>query len=230
LSCKLSLPFRPFSPCTINPARPSPSKLALTCISLAPSLLFAITTFLSIYTLKYFDWNSTLPGYDGVVSRKQQPHDPSDPDVAAFSLAPHGDEEAYAPLGMNDRDHDDHDDHDAHSGVGAPSHIGSDPYGAPSPYEAPTAYGGASTSNLGTYGGANASSVSGYSGAGGSVVSSTGENPFRQENPFESDHEYHGAGAGRYNAPTAHELYDEEGRPAHFPSANYDRVDARRAL
>ena len=75
-------------------------------MSLLSSLLFCVTTFLSIYTLKYYKWNNRLPGYESFQGTGQQN---IDPDKAAFSMAPH-DEEAYAPVHAADHD-DDHDDH-----------------------------------------------------------------------------------------------------------------------
>ncbi|CCC13308.1 hypothetical protein SMACR_06599 [Sordaria macrospora] len=105
-------------------------------------LFFCVTTFLSIYTLMYYKWNNRLPGYDNLHARNQN----IDPDKAAFSLAPH-DEEAYAPVNVNDRDdehsqigggiggHSDYDDTNTHlggqvGGGGGRSDY-SDPYGAP---------------------------------------------------------------------------------------------------
>jgi hypothetical protein len=73
------------------------------------SLFFCGSTFLSIYTLKYYQFNGTLPGYD----KQRIKNDNIDPDKAAFSMAPH-DEEAYAHVPGDDRHdgpgHDDHDD------------------------------------------------------------------------------------------------------------------------
>ncbi|KAK3326553.1 hypothetical protein B0H66DRAFT_164239 [Apodospora peruviana] len=180
------------------------------------SLFFCVTTFLSIYTLKYYQWNHRLPGYDKSALPDQNT---IDPDKAAFSMAPHG-EEAYAPVHMND--HDDHDHETPLAGpysadtYGAPAaRISPDPYGAPSSRISPDPYGGPSP---GVGGGA------GYGGA-----SNAPENPFRQDNPFDDDTEYHPhvpsvAGGGRYAAPTTHDEYDADAR---FPSANYDRIEGR---
>jgi hypothetical protein len=66
------------------------------------SLLFAGTTFLSGYTLQYYNFHGTLPGYD---AKKLRSGDNIDPDKAAFSMAPH-DDEAYERVNMDDRDHD----------------------------------------------------------------------------------------------------------------------------
>lgn len=131
----------------VPPARPPAQRIPLGHLTnnisfLIFSLFFCVTTFLSIYTLMYYKWNNRLPGYDNLHARNQN----IDPDKAAFSLAPH-DEEAYAPVNMNDRDdehsqigggiggHSDYDDTNTHlggqvGGGGGRSDY-SDPYGAP---------------------------------------------------------------------------------------------------
>ncbi|KAK3945106.1 hypothetical protein QBC46DRAFT_133627 [Diplogelasinospora grovesii] len=157
-------------------------------------LFFCVTTFLSIYTLKYYQWNNRLPGYGNKDSKAQN----IDPDKAAFSMTPH-DEEAYAPVDMNDHDAD----HDESAYGGAPSHV-SDPY--------------ASTSVVG-------SQVS------NSSYGAPTENPFRQDNPFDSDTEYHSSGqsivasGGRYAPPSVNDEYEDDNRPARFPAASYDRIE-----
>ncbi|KAG5993967.1 hypothetical protein E4U54_003223 [Claviceps lovelessii] len=97
-------------------------------------LLFAASAFLSAYTLQYWKFHGTLPGYD---SRQLRTGDNNiDPDKAAFSMAPH-DEEAYERVNMdedhtnnnsnpyvdsagyahaNPYAHDDNDDHDTPAG------------------------------------------------------------------------------------------------------------------
>jgi len=165
-------------------------------------LFFCVTTFLSIWTLKYYQWNNRLPGYDKGQANSQN----IDPDKAAFSLAPH-DEEAYAPVHSTDHDNDD----DTH-GAGASSYGGprsdySDPYGAPSSYTGAGGLGGSTTSRH-TY----------------------QDNPFRQQdNPFDTDTEYNSgrisAQGGRYGAPsTVTDPYDEDTRSAAFPQGNYDTL------
>ncbi|KAK4242277.1 hypothetical protein C8A03DRAFT_40398 [Achaetomium macrosporum] len=164
-------------------------------------LFFGVTTFLSVWTLKYYQWNHRLPGYD----RGQLNSQNIDPDKAAFSLAPH-DEEAYAPVNMNDHDHDhDHDDHDhdgSHYGGPAPQSDYSDPYTG-------------AASQVG----------------GGSTVSGYQDNPFRQNegNMFDNDTEYHSgrvsAAGSRYTTtPAPTDLYGDDSRPARFPAAAYDRI------
>jgi hypothetical protein len=162
------------------------------------SLLFCATTVLSIYSVKYHEWNGRLPGYEHANTGGQN----IDPDKAAFSTNMH-DEEAYAHIPMND-----HDDHD-------------DPYG-PGPSSGSAYDDHASTAYVGA--GRQTSHGSGYSGRSGSAQ----ENPFRQHNPFDDDTEYAGAGSSAsvgmpYVPPTAHEEFDDDG-PVKFPAGNYDRV------
>jgi len=164
--------------------------------NVARSLLFCVTTFISIYTVKYHQWHNRLPGYDKLALNSQN----IDPDKAAFSTAPH-DEEAYAPVHMDDHDND----------ATRPAHSEySDPYGAPS-----------QVSDL----------YAGAGGVAGSQVSYGGvQNPFQQQqNPFDDDTEYRrpspgASAAGRYNPPTAHDEIEDDSRPVAFPNANYDRI------
>lgn len=92
------------------------------------SLLFGGTTFLSGYTLQYYKFHGTLPGYDS-----RQIHDSNniDPDKAAFSMAPH-DEEAYERVNM--------DDHDAgpsgSTSYGGAGGYSDNTYGSANPYSA----------------------------------------------------------------------------------------------
>ncbi|KAJ9144356.1 Chaperone-binding protein [Coniochaeta hoffmannii] len=187
---------------------------AIVAMGVFVCLLFCGTTFLSIYTVKFYEWNGRLPGYDKGITNQN-----IDPDKAAFSMAPH-DEEAYAHVPMNDHDHD-----DAHDGYAGPSTT--DPYGdhAATAYDAQA--GGGSAYDDTSYGGAGRQtshgSATGYAGAAG-----TQDNPFRQDNPFDDDHEYatphqSATNVGRpYAPPTAEDLDDD--RPVQFPAANYDRV------
>ncbi|KAK1760670.1 hypothetical protein QBC47DRAFT_11793 [Echria macrotheca] len=171
---------------------------AIVALGVFVFLFFCVSTFLSIYTVKYWQWHNRLPGYDKLVLQNQN----IDPDKAAFSLAPH-DEEAYAPVSTDDHDHDPAGRPGAHSDY-------SDPYGAPSRVSEP-------------YGGAGAV-------AAGSTVSGLAQNPFQQDNPFDSDTEYHrtspgpSATGGRYAPPSAQDEFEDEHRPVAFPSANYDRI------
>lgn len=171
------------------------------------SLLFCATTVLSIYSVKYHEWNGRLPGYEHPSAGGQN----IDPDKAAFSTNMH-DEEAYAHIPMNDQD--DHDDPYAPgpSSAGAyGDHTGAGAYDD----HTSTAYAGA---------GRHPSQGSAYSGRSGS----THENPFRQQNPFDDDTAYAGAGSTSsvgmpYVPPAAHEEFDHD-EPVKFPAADYDRV------
>lgn len=94
------------------------------------SLLFGATTFISAYSLQFYNFHGDLPGYD---ARKIRGGENIDPDKAAFSMAPH-DDEAYERVNA--------DDHDA-SGAGY-NHAGGDSaydsttgrYGSGNPYSA----------------------------------------------------------------------------------------------
>ncbi|PTB42295.1 uncharacterized protein TrAFT101_008617 [Trichoderma asperellum] len=81
---------------------------AIVAVGVFVTLLWIGTTFLSAYTLQYYNFHGTLPGYD---SRKISGSENIDPDKAAFSMAPH-DEEAYERVNMDDHDgpgaYDDH--------------------------------------------------------------------------------------------------------------------------
>lgn len=65
-------------------------------------LLFAATSFVSAYTLTYYNFHGNLPGYD---SRRIRGGDSTniDPDKSAFSMAVH-DEEDYEPVSLDDRE------------------------------------------------------------------------------------------------------------------------------
>ncbi|KAK4104739.1 hypothetical protein N658DRAFT_442440 [Parathielavia hyrcaniae] len=178
-------------------------------------IFFCATTFLSIWTLKYYQWNHRLPGYDRAQLKDQN----IDPDKAAFSLAPH-DEEAYAPVNLSEHDQDDPHSGSHYGGAGGAAHSDySDPYGP----AAGSQVGGARSDYSDPYGPAAGSKV----GAGSTVGSSYRDNPFRQQeaNPFDNDTEYHSgrvsaAGSG-YAKPTATDEFDD----ARFPQANYDRIE-----
>lgn len=69
----------------------------LTCYS----LLFGGTTFISAYSLTYYNFHGNLPGYDARKIRGGGEN--IDPDKAAFSMAPH-DDEAYERVNMDDHE------------------------------------------------------------------------------------------------------------------------------
>lgn len=162
------------------------------------SLWWVGSTVLSAYTLKFYNFNGSLPGYDKIGLRTQN----IDPDKAAFSMAPHG-EEAYAPVNADDHDHepDDHDNgpYDADSYGRGPMFGGPTEYRPPghSPSPAPPdnpfaddPYRAASSSSL--------------------------HDRYAQQNPGAP------AGGPRIYVPPQAEEYDGS-EPVRFPAANYDR-------
>lgn len=88
------------------------------------SLLFGGTAFISAYSLTYYNFHGSLPGYDARKIRGGGEN--IDPDKAAFSMAPH-DEEAYERVNM--------DDHEAHGAGGAYENPAGG-YGSGNPYSA----------------------------------------------------------------------------------------------
>ncbi|KAG6008037.1 hypothetical protein E4U21_005050 [Claviceps maximensis] len=87
-------------------------------------ILFAASTFISAYTLTYWKFHGSLPGYG---SRKLRTGDNNiDPDKAAFSMAPH-DEEAYERVNMDVDDPD-------HSSNNHNPYVDSAGYGHANPY------------------------------------------------------------------------------------------------
>ncbi|WYZ38833.1 hypothetical protein EsH8_III_000747 [Colletotrichum jinshuiense] len=154
------------------------------------TLLFAATTFVSIYTLKYYQFHGALPGYD----KQKIAGDNIDPDKAAFSMAPH-DEEAYAPVQMDDHN----DDH------------------TPNPYGGSSVSGGYNDSR---YGGGSAyghedDDPNRY----GSLPSRHNAAMFDSETEYHSQQPTATPAVQPYAAPA----YDD-GQPAQFPTANYDRT------
>ncbi|KAJ6781154.1 hypothetical protein PWT90_07865 [Aphanocladium album] len=67
------------------------------------TLLFAGSTFISGYTMTYFNFHGSLPGYSNRKIRGGS--NDIDPDKEAFSMAPHGDE-AYERVHMDDHEHE----------------------------------------------------------------------------------------------------------------------------
>lgn len=157
------------------------------------SLLFGGSTFISAYSLQYYNFHGTLPGYDARQIRGGGGGGENiDPDKAAFSMAPH-DEEAYERVNV--------DDHEAAgSAYGGPAHgaygSSSSRYDNGNPYTA-------GDDDLDRFGG--------------------GSNLGRNNALFDSETAYGGGAAelppSSYGArPT----YDSE-EPAQFPAGNYDR-------
>ncbi|GAW12558.1 hypothetical protein ANO14919_019280 [Xylariales sp. No.14919] len=168
---------------------------AVVGIAFFETLAWALSTLISAYTLRYYQQNGDLPGYEKIGNNQN-----IDPDKAAFSMAPH-DEEAYAPINMDDHHHDDvHDDH--HDRPYDPDSFGSRPI-----YEAETSYQPHHTSSPAPH-----------------------ENPFDNSyrphsaspNPDPFANPYAVSGGPKIYAPPADD-YDD-GRPVQFPSGNYDRT------
>ncbi|EHA51531.1 hypothetical protein MCOR27_004223 [Pyricularia oryzae] len=199
-------------------------------------LFFAGSTFFSIYSLKYYQFHGKLPGYDRIGGGGTSQN--IDPDKAAFSMAPHGDD-AYAPIHG--------DDHDQHH----PLDPGRDDIETgPGAYSS-TSYGGAASQQQ-SYSSGHGRTGSAYGGRTASPYNddSYGRQPqpvAGQANPFEQgrrenspfgDHAGYtppvggpspGPGAlgpsgqSMYAPPAAaHDPYDD--RPAQFPAAPYDRT------
>ncbi|GKT58789.1 chaperone-binding protein [Colletotrichum tofieldiae] len=157
------------------------------------TLLFAASTFFSLYTLKYYQFHGTLPGYD----KQKLGGDNIDPDKAAFSMAPH-DEEAYAPVQMDD--HND-DNTTLYGGTNAPLQ---------QPLRGASAY-GTEDDDPNRY---------------GSLPSRQNAAMFDSETEYHSQHPTATPAAVQpYTAPEPYTApaYDDD-RPAQFPTANYDRT------
>ncbi|KAI1429538.1 hypothetical protein F5Y12DRAFT_726772 [Xylaria sp. FL1777] len=173
---------------------------AVVGIAFFETLGWILSTLVSAYTLRYYQQNGDLPGYDRMGS-----HQNIDPDKAAFSMAPH-DEEAYAPINMDDHHDDVHDDvhHDHQSQPYDPDSFSSRPV-----YEAETSYQPHHTSSPAPHENPFDNSYR--------TQGSTSPHP----DPFSNSYATH-SGSQIY-APPAAEDYDD-GRPVQFPSANYDRT------
>ncbi|KAI1398092.1 hypothetical protein F4819DRAFT_469668 [Hypoxylon fuscum] len=170
---------------------------AIVGISFFVLLAWIATTAISVYTLRYYRLTDSLPGYENI-GRSQN----IDPDKAAFSMAPH-DEEAYAPVQMDDH-HDDHDHHDHHEGPYDPDSFAPRleldtayrPHSvSPAPHENPFD---------------NAYRANSHSPAHSDLYG----DPYGSTTSSSRPHIY---------APPAAEDYDDD-RPVQFPSANYDRT------
>jgi hypothetical protein len=176
---------------------------AIVGLGVVVTLLFVATTLISGYTLQYFKFHGSLPGYQAAGMGRGGGD--IDPDKAAFSMAPH-EEEAYQRVNA-----DDHEVSGSAYGGGGSSYDNS--YGGANPYSAddddPNRYGSlpSRTNNNNTmfdseleYGGA--SSVANQ----GSYMSSANPEPYASQTSY----------GGRADP------YDDE-NSAHFPSGNYDR-------
>lgn len=169
-------------------------------------LFWAGSAFVSFYTLNYYQFNGTLPGYEKIASRKD--HNNIDPDKAAFSMAPH-DEETYAPVNMDDHDNDHHTTNTPYNADSYGSHSSRPMFDSeteyrphsttPAPLDNPFQDNSYRTHN--TPSPANDPYSAGYGAQYGSQPA---------------------AAAPQIYAPPAVADYDATG-PAHFPAANYDR-------
>lgn len=125
----------------------------------ACSLLFALTTLVSGYTLQYHKFHGNLPGYDSRKLRAGGNDDSIDPDKAAFSMAPH-DDEAYERV--------QNDDNDTYLTTTDNSYGSGNPYSADD-YDATSRFGGSSTAPPGRNNGLFDADTE-YGGGGGSSV------------------------------------------------------------
>ncbi|KAI1759961.1 hypothetical protein GGR53DRAFT_523463 [Hypoxylon sp. FL1150] len=168
---------------------------AIVGIAFFELLGFIATTAVSVYTLRYYRQTESLPGYENLGTSQN-----IDPDKAAFSMAPH-DEEAYAPVQMDDH----HDDHEHHGGPYDPDSF------APR-FDNDTAYRPHSTSPAPFENPFDAYRTHSQS----SVHSAAHSDPYGD--PYGST-----SSRPHIYAPPAAEDYDDD-RPVQFPSANYDRT------
>ncbi|CAI4213823.1 unnamed protein product [Parascedosporium putredinis] len=164
---------------------------AIVAFGVFVTILWILAVVISFYTYHHWKLDGYLPGYD---HRKLPNSNNIDPDKAAFSMAPH-DEEAYAPVNMDERESGRNDDYASGAYGGAPyggSHAG----GRTDPYDDDDRYDNGSNvgSNVGSHMGSN---VGGRHG--------------RTSGIYEGD--------TSYGAPSS-----TQSGPAQFPSGNYDRV------
>lgn len=155
-----------------------------------------LSTLVSAYTLRYYQQNGDLPGYEKIGNSQN-----IDPDKAAFSMAPH-DEEAYAPVNMDDH-HDDMND-DLHSRPYDADSFSSHPI-----YEAETSYQPHHTASPAPHENPFDNSYRTHS--------SASPNPGPFADPYSAP-----SGGPKIYAPSATSEYDDG--PVRFPSANYDRT------
>ncbi|KAK6075677.1 chaperone-binding protein [Seiridium cupressi] len=186
---------------------------AIVGIAFFEILFWAASTFLSAYTLKYYRFHGNLPGYDNIA--RKGGHQNIDPDKAAFSMAPH-DEEAYAPVNA-----DDHDDHSS-------TPYNADSYTSRPMFDSETDYRPHSTTP-------SHDNPFGDHGYRPHSTTPSHDNPFGDSgyrahsvspanDPYSSGYgSQPEAGGPRIYAPPSAQEYDD-GRPAQFPTANYDRT------
>ncbi|KAI0408094.1 hypothetical protein F4802DRAFT_550484 [Xylaria palmicola] len=171
---------------------------AIVGIAFFETLGWILSTLISAYTLRYYQQNGDLPGYEKIGSSQN-----IDPDKAAFSMAPH-DEEAYAPINMDDHHDDAHDDDHRSRPYDA------DSYGSRPIYEAETSYQPHHTSSPAP------PHEDPFDNSYRSHSTSPHPSPFAD--PYTAP-----VGGPKIYAPPAADDYDD-GRPVQFPSGNYDRT------
>ncbi|CAJ2507264.1 Uu.00g084500.m01.CDS01 [Anthostomella pinea] len=173
---------------------------AVVGIAFFEMLLWILSTAVSAYTLRYYQANGDLPGYEKIGLSRQN----IDPDKAAFSMAPH-DEEAYAPVQLDDHHDDHHDHHDGHDNPYDPDSFGARPL-----YETETSYRPQHT--------ASPSNDNPFD----NNYRTHSTSPLPHTDPYADPYGAPSTGPQIYAPPVA-EDYDD-GRPAQFPNANYDRT------
>ncbi|KAG8159928.1 hypothetical protein KVR01_010565 [Diaporthe batatas] len=168
-----------------------PSK-AIVGLGVFNTLFWALSTLLSVATHRYYNFNGVLPGYE--TSRGPRTNS-IDPDKAAFSTAP-VDEEAYAPVGMNDQDDEPEFNASPYGGGMGTSSTRHDAHDI-NPYTADTSYGGAAAVH---------------------------NPPFDHHGEYNT-HTSPAPPAGHmYAPPPAGPADYDDDRPVAFPSADYSRV------
>ncbi|KAI1377286.1 hypothetical protein F4677DRAFT_415847 [Hypoxylon crocopeplum] len=167
---------------------------AIVGIAFFELLAWIATTAVSVYTLRYYQRTDSLPGYDRLGSGQN-----IDPDKAAFSMAPH-DEEAYAPVQMDDH-HDDHAHHET-------------------PYD-PDSFGGRFDNDT-TYR-PHSTSPAPHENPFDNAYRTHSHSPAHSADAYGADPYGSATSRPHIYAPPVAEDYDDD-RPVQFPSANYDRT------
>lgn len=194
----------------LPPCPPLPHKQKLTL----RSATWIAAALVSFYTYQLWRTDGTLPGYD---QQKLPGGSNIDPDKAAFSMAPH-DEEAYAPVNMDERDPGAGDEYASGAYGGAP-YAGArydddlpDRFGAqsarPNPlFDSDTSYGGP------------------HNPPGHMTPAADPYAPPGRISPAADPYGLPGRmspAADPYAAPSGRNPFEDE--PAQFPAGNYDRV------
>ena len=183
-----------------------------------------------MYSLKYYQFNGHLPGYES--SGPKGGGQNIDPDMAAFSSNMH-DDEPYARVNNMDPDYEnDHNDYHSDTGYGGAASIVGGGGGGGSAYNAGGSHMDGSHMDGSHMDGSYMGGASSAYGGGGSSISGH-ENPFAaHDDPFGDRHDLRPAASSTslgtsvapsgYAPPTVHDAYDED-RTTHFPDADYSR-------